>query len=186
MGGSTAQLASARSIANCVVGVALLLTAGCSSVALIPWGDGFRHAEHGFAIAGPPKRDPAWHRIDVKGADLAYQRQGDELMSMRASCGQPTAQAKILARHLRIGLGRHVVRDEGVVVHRGLEGWRQTFDIGAEGGAVRVASVTLVDGPCTIDFLFSARDSFDRVFADFDAWWQGYEPANAVSAEGAE
>lgn len=179
MGGCGAQLGAARWI----VGFVLLFAAGCGHGPLVRWDDGFRHRVHGFAVPPPPAREPPWRVIRIEGTDLAYQRGPHELMSLRASCTRPQAQPRILARHLRIGLGPHVVRSEGPVTQRGVAGWRQTFDVGDGAGAVRVQTVTLLDGRCTIDFLFSARDSFEASVPDFDAWWQGYVPmANAGGA----
>ena len=96
-------------------------------------------------------------------------------MSLHASCDRRLAEPRIMARHLRIGIGRHVVRSEGPVTHRGLAGWQATFDVGDERGAVRVRTVTLIDGGCVIDFVFSGGGE-GTAERDFDRWWQGYEP----------
>jgi hypothetical protein len=177
MGGCGAQLGAARWI----VGFVLLLAAGCGHDPLVHWDDGHRHRVHGFALPPPPSSDPPWHPIRVEGSDLAYQRGDGELMSLRASCKKPQAPPRIMAQHLRIGVGRHVVRSEGPVTHRGVLGWQQIFDVGDSAGAVRVQTVTLLDGPCTIDFLFSAREGYDDSAPDFDAWWQGFVPATPVA-----
>lgn len=193
MGGSGAQWSTAPWIVGWVslllspvlVGCLLFAALGCVHGRLVETDDGFRDRTHGFGIGHPPERDPPWTRIQVPEADLAYRRGDHVLMSVRTSCGRPQAPARILARHLRIGLGRHVVRSEGEVVHRGVRGWRQTFDAGGArgasgasgaGGAVRVSSVTLVDRGCTIDFLLTGQSRFDQMAPDFDLWWQRYEP----------
>jgi hypothetical protein len=174
MGGCSAQLGAAR----WVVGFILLLAAGCAHSPLVLSDEGYRHRVHGFVVPPPPANDPPWRLLRVAGADLAYQRGDDDRMILRASCQRARASPRVLARHLRIGVGRHVVRSQGPVTQRGVAGWRQTFDVGDAKGAVRVQTVTLVDGPCIIDFLLTTREGYDESAPDFETWWRGFEPAS--------
>ena len=136
-----------------------------------------RHTGLGYEIGPPPSGTPGWTRVAVQGATLSYQRRADELMSMRVSCERPQAAPRILARHLRIGVGRYVLRAEGPLEYAGLAGWQQTFDVsGGRGDTVRVQSITLVDGRCTVDFILSDSRGFDGLVEPFENWWRSYQP----------
>ena len=37
---------------------------------------GYRHRRHDYAIAAPGAPGPAWQRVDVEGATLAFRRAG--------------------------------------------------------------------------------------------------------------
>ena len=102
-------------------------------------------------------------------------------MSFSSRCGEPLTRPELLARHLRIGIPAHVVREAGPVEIAALEGWQQVFDADAPGGAVRVKTVTFAANGCTLDWVLVARDAsgFEQAESDFDAWWQtlAVEPA---------
>lgn len=145
---------------------------GCASPLLAVDG-GFRHAEKGYWVAEPPDADPPWRRAEVEGADLAYRRPGPTWMSLQVRCKGPLTAPQILARHLRIGLPDHTVRQSYPVEASGHSGWVQVLDVMANGRVVRLKTVTLVAGGCAFDWLLSVPggEDFPAAEGSFDAWW---------------
>jgi hypothetical protein len=147
---------------------------GCAASPLVAIDGGFRNAAHGYRLGVPPPAEPPWQPAQVEGSLLAYQRPGAIRMTFSSRCGVPLSRPEILARHLRIGIPAHVVREAGPVALGALTGWQQVFDADAERGVVRVKTVTFVANECALDWVLSAREGrgFEQVERDFDAWWQ--------------
>ena len=155
----------------------MLLVLGCAEGSLVQRGEVFRHRVHGYTIGQPPEVEPPWRRLAVRGSVLAYTRGDSAVMSLRSSCRRPLAEPEYLARHLLIGLPEHVLRQQGPLEVAGLVGWGQTFDtLDAErsGAVVRVKTVTLVAGRCSVDWILSARQGFEAAEPAFDAWLQSF------------
>jgi hypothetical protein len=151
---------------------------GCASPVLVEEAGGLRHTRHGYWIDAPPSAMPRWERVEVKGAEIAYRRDGPVWMTLSSRCEIPLTRPRILARHLRIGIPAHTLREETAVRSHGMRGWQQVFDASEDGVIVRVKTVTLVLGGCALDAMLSARDGagYDAAQPGFDAWWRSLRP----------
>lgn len=171
---------SQRRAVRALAGVLLLL--GCAGD-LAAIDGGFRHRSHGYAFAAPPA---PWERVSVKDAVIAYRRPGPATMSLQSRCGSPVAEPAVMARHLRIGVPDPTLRQAGPVAVGGYSGWTQTFDVGPEGGGVRVKTVTVVENGCAIDWVLVAASGFEEAEPDFDAWVAGVRLPGDPARLGAE
>jgi len=149
------------------------LAAGCAG-SLTKTDDGWRNARHGYTIARPGGANGDWHRIDVEGAVLAFQRSPGETVSMQTRCGRPVASAELMARHLVIGFRDRRLVAAGPIVVDGRGGWAQAFDTASGERTVRVKTVTLVVGDCAFDWILAVRGPMGSVEQAFDAWWQSF------------
>jgi len=154
---------------------------------LVPIDGGFRNPRHGYTLGVPPAGDPPWQREQIEGSLLAFHRDGSVRMSFSSRCGEPLTRPELLARHLRIGIPDHVVREAGPVEAGGLTGWQQVFDADAKNGAVRVKTVTFAANGCALDWVLIAREAsgFEQAEGDFDAWWQTLAVAPQASTPSA-
>lgn len=91
-------------------------------------------------------------------------------MSLQSRCSGPVADPAVMARHLRIGLPDHTLRQAGPIGVAGRSGWTQTLDTRDPSGVVRVKTVTLVVEGCTLDWVLVATRGFEEAERDFDAW----------------
>jgi len=149
-----------------------VLGAGCAGP-LVPEAGGWRHAKQGWTIARPDGPGAAWERVEVEGALLAFQRPEREWIAMQSSCG-PAASADVMARHLLIGIrDRELVASNPIEVD-GRSGWQQIFEVRRGEGGVRVETVTLVAGRCTLDWILAAPAAEAPGEAAFEAWWQSF------------
>ena len=152
--------------------------------------EGFLHERHGYRVGAPPAADASWKRVRVDGSVLAYRRevvsQPPVRMTLSSRCRVPLAEPELLARHLRIGVAEHVVRQSEAVEASPLSGWQQVFDVTQDGAVVRVKTVTLVGDTCAYDWVLTARDGagFEEAEPTFDAWWRSLEVPNVGVAEG--
>ncbi|MEZ4216669.1 MAG: hypothetical protein R3E88_09355 [Myxococcota bacterium] len=190
-----------RSLGIALALAAALASAGCASGGL-PWpwrgADGVERGDDGrwhdadgrFAIAdlarvssraadsAPTPSTPAFERIRVAGAVLAYRASTGATLTMLRECGRGDAPAAVLARQLRIGIrgaDEEVIESRAVTL-RGDDGWQQLFRAYEGSRAVLVRSVTLRGGGCTMDWvLVDASDP--AVDAAFERWWQSFEPS---------
>jgi hypothetical protein len=146
---------------------------GCAAAPLVAIDGGFRHAQHGYRIGLPPSASAPWERVEVEGSDLAYRRPGPIWMTLSSRCHVPISRPQILARHLRLGIPEHTVRQSGAVEANGLSGWQQVFDATPDDTLVRIKTVTFVANDCAFDAVLSARDEagFEEAEPAFDAWW---------------
>lgn len=146
---------------------------GCAAAPLVAIDGGFRHAQHGYRIGLPPSASPPWERARVEGSDLAYRHPGPVWMTLSSRCHVPISRPQILARHLRIGIPEHIVREAGPVEANGLPGWQQSFDATQDGTLVRIKTVTFVANDCAFDAVLSAREGegFEAAEPAFDVWW---------------
>jgi hypothetical protein len=175
-------------------GVLLVVPAlwGCAATSpLTPSDGGFRNLRHGYWVGVPPAGDPPWEPEDIAGALLAY-RSADVHITFSSRCGEPITKPALLARHLRIGIPANVVREAGPVALGEVSGWQQVFDADAEGGAVRVKTVTFAANGCALDWILIAREAerFEQAERDFDAWWHTLavelqSPPSATASDGA-
>jgi hypothetical protein len=159
--------------------IAVAFAAGCAGD-LALGEEGYRHRRHGYTVGVP---EPVWERVSIDGATLAFRR-GRETMSLQSRCGRPVATPAIMARQLVIGIGDRELHRAGPVTVDGREGWAQTFDARAEGGSVRVKTVTLVAGRCTFDWTLAGSADFAGAERSFDAWWQSFRLTPGAVAEG--
>ena len=166
--------------------IALLALWSCASGPLVETERGFRHARHDYRVGLPPSAEPPWRRVRVEGSILAYGRPGPIRMTLSSRCGLPLTTPEVLARHLRIGIPAHTVREQGPVTAGDLSGWQQVFDVEGNGAVVRVKTVTFVVEPCVLDWTLSARGGrgFEAAERDFDAWWHTLR-VDAMSEEAA-
>ena len=136
-----------------------------------------------------PASTSDWKRVHVEGSVLAYRRSTLDAppvrMSLSSRCKGPLAEPELLARHLRIGIPEHVLRQSEAVDAGTLVGWQQVFDATQGGAVVRVKTVTLVGEPCAFDWVLTAKngEGFEEAEPVFDAWWRSLELPGA-SAEG--
>ena len=161
--------------------IAVALAAGCTGD-LALGEEGYWHRRHGYTVGVPA---PAWERVSVDGATLAFRR-GRETMSLQSRCGRPVATPAIMARQLVIGVADRDLRQAGPVTVDGRDGWVQTFDVRGEGGPVRVKTVTLVAGRCTFDWTLAGSVDFAVAERAFDAWWQSFRLAPDSVAVGGQ
>lgn len=174
-----------------------MLVWACHSPPLVESDDGFRHARQGWSISAPARADvdavsgapgAGWARVSVPGSLLAYRQRGSGgavWMTLSSRCRVSLAEPRLLARHLRIGIPEHTVRDAAPVSVGGASGWEQRFDAREGGAVVRLKTVTAVVEGCALDWVLSVggeRD-FEAAQRDFDAWWQSFRPASGVPPE---
>ena len=149
------------------------LGAGCAGP-LVPEAGGWRHPKQAWSIARPDGPGAPWERVDVDGALLAFQRPDREWIAMQSSCGRPVAAADVMARHLLIG-----IRDRDLVASRPIEidghgGWQQIFEVRGAATRVRVETITLVAGRCTLDWILAGPAGEGSGEAAFEAGWQSF------------
>ena len=156
-----------------VVGLTILAGAACAGGPVLE-GGAYRDAKLGWTIAEPPAE---WRRIRVEGADLALRGPGGELMSLTVHCGAPPAAPAILARQLRAAAPGSQVRDAGELTVAGRPSWRQVFDVQREGKALRIETLTRVDGRCVQDFALASQAERPAAEAAFAAWWSSFRAA---------
>lgn len=155
--------------------LAVIVVAGCASYPKRTE-TGYRHPRHHYSIGVPGGPGPAWTRIQIKGAWLAFQRPG-ETISLQSRCGKPVARPAVMARNLVVGVGERELVQAGPVIVGGTNGWIQTFDTRSGDVTVRVTTVTAVIEGCTFDWtLASMGDSPDAMRA-FETWWGTFELA---------
>lgn len=142
---------------------------------LVRTDEGYRHRKHDFRIAAPDGPGPAWQRVEVEGAGLAFLRPGPDSLSLLSRCGRPVAEAQLMARHLVIGMDDRTLLAAGPILVAGHGGWTQTLETTSDERPVRVKTVTLVVGDCTFDWILAAAGSFTPAEQAFDAWWQSFE-----------
>jgi len=156
---------SSRLARRVLAGVLALL--GCAGGDLAAVDGELRHRRHGYAFDAP---GPPWKRVAVEGAVVAYRREGPATMSLQSRCGGPLADPATLARHLRIGLPPYTLRQAGPARVAGRSAWSQVFDTLENGRAVRVKTLTLVEGACILDWVLVTGGGFEEAEPDFDAW----------------
>ena len=159
----------------CVAVLALVGVLGTGCVGpLVEEAGGWRHRKQAWTIARPDGAGTPWQRVEVDGALLAFRRPDHELMSLQSRCSRPVASAEVMARHLLIGLrDREIVASSPVAVD-GRSAWRQTVEVHGDPTGVRVETVTLVVGACTVDWILAGRAEDAESEAAFDAWWQSF------------
>jgi hypothetical protein len=133
---------------------------------------GYRHRQHDYAIAAPDGSGPAWERVEVEGATLAFRRAGPDTISLVSRCGQPVAAPQIMARHLVIGVPDRTEVASGPIQVAGRSGWVQRFDVTHGGLVVRVKTISLVADGCSFDWMLASSGGFEAAESAFDAWWQ--------------
>ncbi len=152
----------------------LLVLVGCTGP-MVHLKDGYRHRRHDFRIGEPDGPGPAWERISVDGAALAFRRSGPDTVTLLSRCGRPVAAAQLMARHLVMGLGERTLLAAGPLVVDGRGGWTQTVEFEREGVPLRLKTVTLVVADCTFDWILVASGPFEPAEAAFDAWWGSFQ-----------
>ena len=172
------QLAFVVTVA--IIGAVVAL--GCASD-LVATDGGWRHQQHGYSI-GTPDASRGWQRAQVEGALLAFRRAGTDTMSLQSRCRGAVAGASVMARHLLIGVPDRELESAGPVEVAGLDGWSQTF-VSGDAPSVRIKTITVVRGDCTVDWVLASTGDFATAETDFDAWWQSFDAASvgAVRAE---
>ncbi len=154
----------------CAVGGALLaviVALGCAGDVVAVEG-GYRNERHDYHFEAPGGPGPAWDRVRVKGAAIAFRRPGPETLIVQSRCGHPVARPEIMARQLVIGIKPRRIEDSEAVRVDGRPAWRQTI----ESGSVRVRTVTAVAGDCTVDWMLTLAGPgpHDDAEAAFEAW----------------
>ncbi len=160
MYGGTGRRGAGRALG----GVLLLIACAGDLVAM---DGGFLHRRHGYVIGTP---GPPWVPAEVEDAVIAYRRPGPATMSLQSRCKGAVAEPAIMARHLRIGLPPHTLRQAGPLALAGHSAWSQTLDTLDGGVAVRLKTVTLVAGGCTLDWVLVSPRVFEEAEPDFDRW----------------
>lgn len=156
-----------------------LAAAACVSPQ-VPQDGRFRHPEAGYSIAWPGAE---WRPAKLPEADLALRDPRGNTLAMIRRCRVPLAEPAVLARHLRIGLGRPEVRAEGPVeTPWGDPAWEQVF--AARGGEPRihVKAVTSTQPPCVFDWVLTTVGPPGILEPSFDAWWRSFDPGPPQAA----
>lgn len=167
------------------------LAAGCARGPTRELDDGrILHRKLDYSIEAPQfGDDTSWHRIGLDGADLAWYSDDGRSMSLASSCKKTRAEPYFLARRLLTGVPRDDVLSAYPILHRGDPGWAQTVVTGTGREAVRVKTVTVVNGGCIFDWVLvtPAQADHEASAGIFDAWWPSFRrPAAGGDAEPAE
>jgi hypothetical protein len=162
----------------------ILQTSACASDPVFEDGR-YRHRRHHYSIAAPAGEDPAWQRVEVEGAVLAFQGPGGATMSLLERCGRSSADPRILARQLLIGLEGRALVAEGPIGEGegGAEGWIQRVEATAGGKVVRLKTVTRVSGACSYDWILVSPGEIEGLEAVFDGWWMSFRSSAAGGDE---
>jgi hypothetical protein len=175
-----ARLARGVGAPRCALAGALLAVAaalGCAGDVVAVEG-GYRNKRHDYRFEAPGGPGPAWERVRLKGADIAFRRPGPETLIVQSRCGRPVARPEIMARQLVIGIEPRRIEDGEAVQVDGLPAWRQTI----ESRGVRVKTVTAVAGDCTVDWMLtlSGPGPHDDAEAAFEAWVASFRLAGLL------
>ena len=155
----------------------LLVAPGCAGGPVKRIDDGrFENRKLDYAIEAPRFESDDWRRIGLDGADLAWYADDGRSMSLASSCKKTKAGPYMLARRLLTGVPRDAVISAYPVAHRGDSGWAQIVETGVGRDAVRVKTVTIVNGGCVFDWVLvtPANDRFEEAARVFDAWWPSF------------
>ena len=151
-----------------------VLGAGCAGP-LVEEAGGWRHPKQGWAIGRPPDGSgEPWRRVELEGALLAFEHPDRALMTMQSRCGRPVATPDVMARHLLIGIRPRDLLESRPIEVDGRSGWQQTFAVHRDAGDVRIETITLVAGGCTLDWILAGAEAGSPAEADFAAWWQSF------------
>ena len=154
--------------------LAVVVVAGCASSPKLTE-TGYRNARHGYSIGVPGGPGPAWARVEIEGAWIAFRRPGPETISLQSRCGKPTAHPAIMARNLVVGVGERDLVQAGPVIVAGTNGWIQTFDTRPGEVRVRITTVTAVIGECTFDWTLATVGESPYASRAFETWWGTFE-----------
>ncbi len=165
-------------LAGALLGVGLC--GGCAGDSALAGGR-FVDREHGFGFAAPEPGEPPWRLTRVDQTLVAYARPGGAQLSAQSECGRNPPSPQVQARSLLIGVGPRVLRQSGPVVVGRSEGWSQILDVEEGGRVLRLKTVTLVTGECTVDFMLIAGEDFEAAEPGFDTWWQSFEVLGAAA-----
>lgn len=87
-----------------------------------------------------------WRRVRLEGTDLAFEREGEGVLALRAQCGEEPRDLESAGRELWIG-----IRREGLVVRdREVGGW-PALEIGGRADGVGVRAVVIRTERCLVD-----------------------------------
>jgi hypothetical protein len=134
----------------------------------------YRSDDGHYSIAKPGGEGSAWRRVRVEGAEIAFQGPDGATLSLIERCGRPLAKPRILARQLLIGLEGRKLTGEGPLPSDESRGWVQWVEAPAEGGVIRLKTVTRVIGTCSYDWILVVSDGLERHEPVFDAWWGSF------------
>lgn len=155
----------------------LALALGCATP-VVRDGDRLRAPERGWSVAHP---GPAWERIRMEGAELAFARADGARLSLLRSCTRRDVPPQVLARQLLIGTGEREMLQSGPTTGGGLEGWSQSVQLR---GGTHFRSVTLVADRCAFDLVLVApTDTAADADAAFAAWWPTFVPVPAAGPD---
>lgn len=159
-----------------------VLGAGCAGPLKEEPG-GWRHTRQAWTIGRPDGAGAPWERVEVDGALLAFRRPDGEVMSMQSRCNRPIASVDVMARHLLIGVRDRDLLESQPVEVDGRGGWRQSFEVRRGVAGVRVETVTVVAGACTLDWILARPAGDAEPDPSFEAWWQSFRLDAAHRAE---
>jgi hypothetical protein len=143
-----------------------VLAAGCAGRRIE---QGVYYSNKGYHVRIP---GPEWTVVEESRADLELRpRSGQAGMLANATCEAQVARrsASVLQRQLLLGLPDRRLVEEGAVVVGGRPGTRTVVEAGgADGGRVRIETVTVSDSRCVYDLVYAASvDVFAERRADF-------------------
>jgi hypothetical protein len=157
---------------------ALVVAVGCAG-SVVAVDGGYRHRRHFYTFEAPDGPGPAWKRVEVEGAAIAFRRPGPETLVVQSRCGKPLARPEILARQLIIGIEPRVVEQGRPSSVDGYEAWEQVV----RSRDVRLRTVTAVVGDCSVDWILTTSTSgpIDEADRAFDAWRETFQLADRTA-----
>jgi hypothetical protein len=177
------RVGGARGFGIVVWLLGILQTSACASDLVFEDGR-HRHRLRHYSIANPGGEGSAWRRVEVDGAELAFQGPDRATMSLIEQCGRSRAEPRVLARQLWIGLEGRTLVDEGPVGADGSRGWIQRLDATANGETVRLKTVTRLIGECSYDWILVVPSGLEGPETAFDQWWKSFRgPTPAAERE---
>lgn len=105
-----------------------------------------------------------WERVSIDGADLAFEREGEGVIAVRAECGGPPRALEWAGRELWLG----IERKDLALREREVGGW-PAVELSGEAQGVQVRAVVIQREGCLVDVAHagppgsSGEDPLERV-----------------------
>jgi len=142
-------------------------------------GPRYRHRELGYEIDYPSVLSgTGWQIQQLDESDLLVRHRDGSAWAVASNCRATVARVETLAAELARATGGRALEPGRPIVHAGLDGWSQRLEGSDNGHPIDIKTVTLRGPRCTYDWILLAPDveRLDALEADFDAWWQSFEP----------
>ena len=160
-----------------LAGFGLVATLLCACAGgLVRSGDRFTHPRLGGSIADLARWDPAWSRIEVEGATLAYRGSGGMLAAWVREC-RGAGDPERLAQALLFEWDAKLIAQSTREIH-GAPG----VELTARSGAVEIRAITRAGPTCSDDWILVTRGAAGDRSALLDRWVAGFEPSDGGRA----